>query len=210
MRDRNAPLGEGDIASLAWQKMDGLLPAIVQDAATGQVLMLGYMSREALEITLRDAFATFYSRSRNCLWQKGETSGNRLIVKGVFADCDQDALLVEAEPCGPICHLGTTGCFSDDGVAGVGFLASLARIVHDRALSGKEGSYTARLLGEGVARVAQKVGEEGVEVALAAVSRDKEGCTEEIADLVYHLVVLMEAQGIGWGDVAASLRARHN
>jgi phosphoribosyl-ATP pyrophosphohydrolase/phosphoribosyl-AMP cyclohydrolase len=209
MRDRNAPLSGTDLAGLAWDKMDGLLPAIVQDEATGQVLMLGYMDREALAATLKSGFATFFSRSKARLWQKGETSGNRLAVRGVFADCDDDALLVKAEPGGATCHLGTTSCFSEGGAEGVGFLAQLARIVRDRAASGDEASYTVRLLGEGLARIGQKVGEEGVEVALAAVTRDAEGCAEEIADLLYHLVVLMEAKGLGWEDVAATLRARH-
>ncbi|MGZ8997934.1 MAG: bifunctional phosphoribosyl-AMP cyclohydrolase/phosphoribosyl-ATP diphosphatase HisIE [Allosphingosinicella sp.] len=210
MRDRNAPLSAADLSGLAWEKMEGLLPAIVQDHDTGQVLMLGYMSREALEATLTTGLATFHSRSKGRLWRKGETSGNELAVRGVFADCDGDSLLVESKPTGPICHLGTTSCFSEKGAQGVGFLAALARIVHDRASSGDEGSYTVRLLAEGPARIAQKIGEEGVEVALAAVSRDPAGCAEEIADLVYHLTVLMESKGLAWSDVAAMLEARHH
>ncbi len=210
MRDRNAPLGQGDIAALAWDKMGALIPAVVQDEATGQVLMLGYMDRAALEATLRSGFATFYSRSKGRLWQKGETSGNRLAVSAVFVDCDGDALLVKAQAMGPTCHLGTTSCFAGREPDGVAFLARLARIVHDRALSGEASSYTARLLAEGPGRIAQKVGEEGVEVALAAVSRDVDGCIEETADLVYHLTVLMEARGFGWDDVAARLRERHS
>jgi phosphoribosyl-ATP pyrophosphohydrolase/phosphoribosyl-AMP cyclohydrolase len=209
MRDRNAPLSGADIASLAWDKMDGLLPAVVQDSATGQMLMLGYMNREALAATLGTGFATFHSRSKERLWQKGETSGNRLAVRGVFADCDADALLVKAEPEGPTCHLGTTSCFSEAGADGVGFLAELARIVRERAAGGDPASYTVRLLAEGTARIAQKVGEEGVEVALAAVTRDAAGCAEEMADLLYHLVVLMEARGLRWEDVAEKLRERH-
>ncbi|HTU12495.1 MAG TPA: bifunctional phosphoribosyl-AMP cyclohydrolase/phosphoribosyl-ATP diphosphatase HisIE [Allosphingosinicella sp.] len=209
MRDRNAPLNEADLDALAWSKMDGLLPAIVQDAGTGQVLMLGYMDRAALEATLASGFATFFSRSRGRLWQKGETSGNRLAVKAVLADCDDDALLVRAIPGGPTCHLGTTSCFGAEGPSGVGFLGKLARIVHERAQADPAESYTARLLAEGPQRIAQKVGEEGVEVALAAVTRDAEGCTEEAADLLYHLVVLMEAKGFGWDDVARVLAERH-
>ncbi len=195
--------------ALAWDKMDGLFPTVVQDADTGQVLMLGYMNREALEATLGTGFATFYSRSKSRLWEKGETSGNRLSVRGVFADCDDDALLVRAVPAGPTCHLGTTSCFSESGPDGVGFLAHLARIVHDRAAAGGEASYTARLLSEGLPKIAQKVGEEGVEVALAAVARDRDGCIEETADLAYHLAVLMEARGYDWRDVARVLEARH-
>lgn len=209
MRDRNAPLSAADLGALAWDKMDGLLPAIVQDAGTGQVLMLGYMNGDALEATLSSGFVTFYSRSKSRLWQKGETSGNRLAVRGVFADCDEDALLVKALPEGPTCHLGTTSCFSEEGADGVGFLARLARIVHQRAESGDETSYTARLLGGDPARLAQKIGEEGVELALAAVTRDAAGCVEEAADLLYHLTVLMEAKGFCWDDVTAKLRERH-
>ena len=209
MRDRNAPLKAADLDVLAWAKMDGLLPAMVQDADTGQVLMLGYMDRAALEATLASGLATFFSRSKGRLWQKGETSGNRLAVRAVLADCDEDALLIRAVPEGPTCHLGTTSCFGAEGPSGAGFLAKLARIVHDRAQADPAESYTARLLAEGPARIAQKVGEEGVELALAAVGRDKEGCAEEAADLLYHLVVLMEAKGFGWEDVAKVLAERH-
>ena len=208
MRDRNAPLSAADVAALAWGKMDDLLPAIVQDAASGRVLMLGYMNREALAATLDSGFATFFSRSKGRLWQKGETSGNRLAVTSVHEDCDADGLLVRAQPQGPTCHLGTQSCFGgEDG--GPGWLAELSRIVAARAAAGGEQSYTARLLAEGPARIAQKIGEEGVEVALAAVSRDAEGCAEEVADLLYHIAVLMEARGFGWSDVAAVLQRRH-
>jgi phosphoribosyl-ATP pyrophosphohydrolase/phosphoribosyl-AMP cyclohydrolase len=209
MRDRNAPLTGADIGTLAWEKMDGLLPAIVQDDATGQMLMLGYMSREALGATLERGVVVFHSRSKERLWEKGETSGNRLRVTQVLADCDGDALLVEAEPAGPTCHLGTASCFGTEGAGGAGFLAALSRIVASRAGADPESSYTASLLAGGPAKVAQKIGEEGVELALAAVSRDREGCIEEAADLLYHLVVLMEARGFHWNDVAATLRRRH-
>jgi phosphoribosyl-ATP pyrophosphohydrolase/phosphoribosyl-AMP cyclohydrolase len=209
MRDRNAPLNHGDLDALAWAKMDGLLPAVVQDADTGQVLMLAYMDRAALEATLETGFATFFSRSKGRLWQKGETSGNRLAVQAVLADCDDDALLIRAVPEGPACHLGTTSCFGADGPTGVGFLGNLARIVHERGGADPSESYTARLLAEGLQRIAQKVGEEGVEVALAAVSRDAAGCAEETADLIYHLTVLMEAKGFEWGGVAEVLAERH-
>lgn len=208
MRDRNAPLTGGDIGSLAWDKMGGLIPAVVQDSATGQILMLGYMNRDALAATLASGNATFYSRSRNRLWEKGETSGNRLSVREVRADCDGDALLVNAEPAGPTCHLGTTSCFAGE-AEGAGFLGRLSRIVAGRAGADPSESYTARLLGGPRDKLAQKVGEEGVELALAAVCRDREGCIEETADLVYHVTVLMEARGFGWHDVAAVLRRRH-
>ncbi len=208
MRDRNTPLTAADLDALSWAKMDNLLPAVVQDAGTGQVLMLGYMDRAALAATLDSGFATFFSRSRRRLWQKGETSGNRLSVRAVLADCDDDALLVRAVPEGATCHLDTTSCFSEGGPSGVGFLGKLARIVHGRADADPAESYTARLLGEGPARIAQKVGEEGVELALAAISRDADGCAEEAADLLYHLTVLMEAKGFGWDEVAAILEKR--
>lgn len=209
MRDRNAPLTQSEIDDLAWEKMGGLLPAIVQDEATGQLLMLGYMDRAALAATLASGFATFLSRSKGRLWQKGETSGNRLAVSAVLPDCDLDALLVRARPEGPTCHLGTESCFTDAGVDGVGWLATLARIVHERRAADPADSYTARLLGEGPTRIAQKVGEEGVELALAGVSGDVDACTAECADLLYHVTVLMEARGFGWSDVAALLRRRH-
>jgi phosphoribosyl-ATP pyrophosphohydrolase/phosphoribosyl-AMP cyclohydrolase len=209
MRDRNAPLNEAGIDALAWDKMSGLLPAVVQDRRTGRLLMLGYMDREALAATLASGLATFRSRSRGTLWQKGETSGNVLRVATVHEDCDGDALLVLADPVGPTCHLGTASCFGSGEVEGAGWLAVLSRIIAERAASGGEESYTARLLDEGVPAIAQKIGEEGVEVALAAVTRDLEGCAEEAADLLYHLAVLMEARGFGWNDVVAVLQRRH-
>ena len=209
MRDRSAPLNKADIEALAWEKMDGLLPAAVQDRRSGRLLMLGYMNREALGVTLETGLATFYSRSKQRLWTKGETSGNRLRVTAVHEDCDADALLVLADPEGPTCHLGSESCFGDGGPGGPGWLATLSRIVAARNSAGEESSYTVRLLGQGPARIAQKIGEEGVEVALAAVTRDAEGCAEESADLLYHIAVLMEARGFGWEDVVAVLRRRH-
>jgi len=209
MRDRNAPLTAEEIAGLDWEKMDGLLPAIVQDRRSGRALMLGYMNREALDATLQSGLATFFSRSKQRLWQKGETSGNRLHVAGVFADCDSDALLVVADADGPTCHTGTTSCFGDEASDGPGWLADLSAIVHQRAGSGDDKSYTRRLLAEGIPHIAQKVGEEGVEVALAAVTRDSAGCSEEIADLLYHVTVLMEGLGLGWETVVTVLRSRH-
>jgi phosphoribosyl-ATP pyrophosphohydrolase/phosphoribosyl-AMP cyclohydrolase len=208
MRDRSAPLIEADVPSLAWEKMGGLIPALVQDSLTCEVLMLGYMNAEALGATLESGFVTFFSRSKQRLWEKGETSGNRLQLSGIFADCDGDALLVLAEPQGPVCHLGTQSCFQAP-TAGTGWLGQLSSIIAERARSGDASSYTRKLLDEGAARIGQKIGEEGVEVALAAVARDVEGCVEEVADLVYHVSVLMEARGFGWNDVAAKLKGRH-
>jgi phosphoribosyl-ATP pyrophosphohydrolase/phosphoribosyl-AMP cyclohydrolase len=210
MRDRNAPLTPADLGTLAWDKMDGLLPAAVQDRASGRLLMLGYMNRDALAATLETGLATFWSRSKQRLWQKGETSGNTLRVAAIREDCDADALLVLADPEGPTCHLGTTSCFGGDGPDGPGWLTDLALIVADRAETGEETSYTARLLREGLPRIAQKIGEEGVEIALAAVTRDAAGCAEETADLLYHLTVLMQAKGFGWAEVIEVLRQRHS
>jgi phosphoribosyl-ATP pyrophosphohydrolase/phosphoribosyl-AMP cyclohydrolase len=209
MRDRNAPLTAAEAPALAWNKMDGLLPAIVQDADTGQVLMLGYMDSDGLDATQQTGFVTFFSRSRGRLWTKGETSGNRLSVRAIHPDCDGDALLVRAVPEGPTCHLGTPSCFTDMGPSGVGWLGQLRRIVEQRAAADPETSYTARLLAKGPVRIAQKIGEEGVEVALAGAVGDKEGCISETADLLYHISVLMQARGFGWDDVAAELDKRH-
>jgi len=208
MRDRSSPLTEADIGTLAWEKMDGLLPVIVQDASTSRVLMVGYINAEALAATLADGFVTFFSRSKQRLWQKGETSGNRLRFRGAFEDCDADALLILAEPEGPTCHLGKTSCFEAE-TAGPAWLADLSAIIADRAKSGDGSSYTRQLLDAGPSRIGQKIGEEGVEVALAAVSRDANGCAEEVADLLYHVAVLMEARGFGWEDVVAVLKQRH-
>jgi phosphoribosyl-AMP cyclohydrolase / phosphoribosyl-ATP pyrophosphohydrolase len=197
-----------DVGALAWDKMDGLIPAVVQHHATRQVLMLGYMSRDALARTIESGHVTFFSRSKGRLWTKGETSGHRLQLRGLRPDCDGDALLIEAEPLGPTCHLGTPSCFGDE-VPGVGWLAELGAIVAERASAPAGESYTARLLGEGAPRIAQKIGEEGVEVALAAVAGEREQLVGETADLVYHLAVLMQARGYGWSDVAAELKRRH-
>ncbi len=209
MRDRSAALTAADIDGLDWDKGNGLIPAIVQDADTLQTLMLGYMSREALAATLADGFATFFSRSRGRLWRKGESSGNTLTIRSVHADCDGDALLVLAEPEGPTCHEGTASCFATEGPAGIGWLGQLARIVAERRFTDAEGSYTARLLRDGPMRLSQKVGEEGVELALAGAAGDRGQCIEETADLLYHLTVLMEMRGFDWNDVGAVLRARH-
>lgn len=209
MRDRNAPLTAADLDGLAWDKMDGLLPVVVQDEATLQVLMLGYMNREAVDATLADGQVTFFSRSKGRLWRKGESSGHYLSLRSVHVDCDGDALLVLAEPAGPTCHLGTTSCFSEESAPGLGWLGQLDRIVRARAEDGAEGSYTARLLAEGPQRIAQKVGEEGVELALAGALGDPAQCAEEAADLIYHLNVLMQARNFSWNDVTQVLRERH-
>jgi phosphoribosyl-ATP pyrophosphohydrolase/phosphoribosyl-AMP cyclohydrolase len=209
MWDRSAPLTGANLGTLAWDKVGGLIPAVVQHCRTGQVLMLGYMTGVSLAETLDSRFVTFFSRSRQRLWQKGETSGNRLKLSGVYADCDKDALLVLAEPEGPVCHLGSDSCFLAP-QTGPGWLGELSAIIGERARSGDKSSYTRKLLDAGPHRIGQKIGEEGVEVALAAVGEDPGACVEEVADLLYHVGVLMEARGFGWSDVTARLRERHS
>ncbi|MFY2764599.1 bifunctional phosphoribosyl-AMP cyclohydrolase/phosphoribosyl-ATP diphosphatase HisIE [Arenimonas sp. MALMAid1274] len=194
------------IDALAWDKQDGLLPAIVQDARSRRVLMLGYMDRAALEATLATRRVTFFSRSRQRLWMKGETSGDVLELASLDADCDADTLLVQATPRGPTCHLGRTSCFAE---APGDFLAELDALVAHRERDRPEGSYTSKLFGAGVRRIAQKVGEEGVETALAAVVQDDAALLGEAADLTFHLTVLLRARGLGWQDVVAVLRGRH-
>ncbi len=198
---------DGDL--LMWEAMGGMIPAIVQDSASGEVRMLGYMNRDALEATVKTGFVTFYSRSRGALWRKGETSGNTLALVGIALDCDRDALLVTATPNGPTCHNGTTSCFGDTQAPGTGFIAELERALIDRAKADPATSYTARLLSEGVKRVAQKVGEEGVETALAGVAGDDAELASEAADLVYHLTLLLQARGLSWSPVIDELRRRH-
>ena len=210
MRDRNAPLTNAEIGVLSWDKMDGSLPAIVQGRASGRVLMLGYMNREALQATLESGFATFFSRSKQRLWRKGESSGNVLKVQAVTSDCDGDTLLVIADPHGPTCHEGSLSCFGDAWLRGPGWLAELSAIVAERAVSGGGSSYTRHLLESGAERIAQKIGEEAVELALAAVTRDAAGCAEEAADLLYHLVVLLQVRGMEWEQVIEVLRRRHS
>jgi phosphoribosyl-ATP pyrophosphohydrolase/phosphoribosyl-AMP cyclohydrolase len=192
-----------------WQKSGGLVPAVIQDADTQQVLMLGYMNAEALAQTLATKRVTFFSRSKDRLWVKGETSGHFLDLVDVAADCDNDALLVRARPNGPTCHRGTCSCFSEGGATGTGFLAELERVVTQRLQEGDEKSYTVRLVKEGLPRVAQKIGEEGVETALAAVTAGNAEFAGEAADLLYHLIVLLKAKGLSLADPLAVLEKRH-
>jgi phosphoribosyl-AMP cyclohydrolase / phosphoribosyl-ATP pyrophosphohydrolase len=200
------------VASLDWDKNDGLLPAIVQDAGSGRVLMLGYMNREALRNTLVEKRVTFFSRSKNRLWTKGETSGNTLHVVDVVADCDADTLLVLANPDGPTCHTGTQSCFGDDvaaDAASLSFLMRLESVIAQRISDRPEGSYTARLWSEGLTRIAQKVGEEGVEVALAAATQEDERLVGESADLLYHLALLLKSRNLSLAKVVRELEQRH-
>ena len=198
-----------DAKSLDWKKSDGLIPAIVQDAATRQVLMLGYMNEEALAKTIESGKVHFFSRSRQELWKKGETSGNTFKLVSLAADCDKDTLLVEVKPKGPACHTGTVSCFGDDPAPGLGFLAHLRAIIRKRMKDKPKGSYVGGLMARAPKRPAQKVGEEGVEVAMAAVSESKAALKGEAADLLFHLMVLLESRDLSLDDVVNVLRKRH-
>lgn len=184
-------------ALVDWAKGNGLVPAIVQDARSLRVLMLGYMNEDALKATQDTGLVTFFSRSKGRLWQKGETSGHGLKARAIRLDCDADTLLIMADPLGPTCHKGTTSCFGDAEGPGLSQIADLAATIRARRASGAADSYTAQLLQEGLPRIAQKVGEEGVEVALAAVTAP-DTLAGEAADLLYHWLVLMEAAGQDW------------
>ncbi|MFP4209211.1 MAG: bifunctional phosphoribosyl-AMP cyclohydrolase/phosphoribosyl-ATP diphosphatase HisIE [Wenzhouxiangella sp.] len=199
-------LNAEEIKSLDWNKGGGLLPAIIQDARDGRVLMLGYMNTAALEKTLADRQVTFFSRSKQRLWTKGETSGHVLKLVDVASDCDRDTLLIQAIPHGPTCHLGTPTCFGDSHWPPVGLLARLQALIESRRDGDPEQSYTTRLLQGDLARCAQKVGEEGVETALAAVTGIK--LDEEAADLLYHLLVCLSAAGSSLDQVLAELQRR--
>lgn len=190
-------------------RADGLVPVVVQDADTLQVLMLGYMNREALEKTFDSGKVTFWSRSRNCLWTKGETSGNYLELKSVSVDCDNDTLLVRAVPYGPTCHNGTTTCFGDQVPDHEGFIRKLQAVIRDRHEKMPEGSYTTYLFDKGTNKMAQKVGEEAVETVIEAVAHNKERLIYESSDLIYHLLVLLESEGLSIADLEKELQSRH-
>ncbi|HEY2396651.1 MAG TPA: bifunctional phosphoribosyl-AMP cyclohydrolase/phosphoribosyl-ATP diphosphatase HisIE [Rudaea sp.] len=198
-----------ELDGLDWSKGDGLLPAIVQHWRSGAVLMLGYMNRDALQLTQQSGKVTFWSRSKQRLWTKGETSGNFLLLKSLRADCDGDTLLVAAEPRGPTCHLGTASCFGDSALPPLAFLAELDAVIAQRAGQRPAGSYTTKLFESGLGRMAQKVGEEGVETALAGVGESDEALLGESADLLFHLLVLLRARGFGLDDIVGVLDARH-
>ena len=186
---------------------DGLVPAIVQDAQTGKVLMLGYMSRESLEKTLAERRATFFSRSKNRLWTKGETSGHFLDVVELRADCDADAILIKARPHGPVCHTGSDTCFDEKNLP-PSFLPQLESIIEDRFSNPREGSYVASLVAKGINKIAQKVGEEAVEVVIEAKDDNRGLFLGEAADLVFHLLVLLRAKGTNLSEVGEVLRNR--
>jgi phosphoribosyl-ATP pyrophosphohydrolase/phosphoribosyl-AMP cyclohydrolase len=200
------------LAALDWEKSRGLLPAIVQHHSNGSVLMLGYMTREALAATRASGRVTFFSRSRQRLWTKGETSGHFLEVRAMAADCDGDALLILAQPSGPVCHRGTLTCFGADApqtaAQPYGFLGELTRTIRERIETRPVDSYTVKLLDEGPRRIAQKVGEEGLELALASVAQGDAEVIAEAADLLYHVALLLQAKGLSLAQVVAELAAR--
>jgi len=197
-----------DPDTLDFDKGGGLIPAVVQDVDTLQVLTLAYMDRAALEETIESGEATFLSRSRGGRWRKGETSGDRLFVRQIIADCDGDALVVKVRPVGNACHLNRVSCFGDEDAPGLGRLARLERTIAERADADPSESWTARLLAEGPKRAAQKVGEEGVETALAGAAGDETELASEAADLIYHLLVLLKARGLSSHDVLEVLAGR--
>jgi len=206
------PIGFRQLDRLDFSKGDGLLPAVIQHAGIGTVLMIGYMNREALEATLTRGRVVFFSRSKGRLWEKGETSGHSLEVAEIHADCDRDALLVTVWPKGPVCHLGSANCFGKEPNTSsekLAFLAHLEHVIGERIAAQPEGSYTARLVASGMRRVAQKVSEEGLEVALAAAAGTDGEVVAEASDLIYHVLVLLKARGLSLERVLAELRARH-
>jgi len=200
-------LQENHIDSLKFDAA-GLITTVVQHAHSGEVLMVAWMNRDALALTLQRQRLVFWSRSRQQLWEKGETSGNTLTLVLLTADCDHDTLLARALPAGPVCHTGSATCFGEAG-SGVGFLANLQHIIARRASESPESSYTAKLLAAGTQRVAQKVGEEGVELALAATTNDRQKIIDESADLFYHTLVLLRAKDVSLEEVTARLAERH-
>jgi phosphoribosyl-ATP pyrophosphohydrolase/phosphoribosyl-AMP cyclohydrolase len=200
------------IETLDWDKGNGLLPAVVQDARNGQVLMLGFVNEAALRETIESRRVTFFSRTKNRLWTKGETSKDYLNVVDIATDCDVDSILITAIPDGPTCHNGTRSCFGDSirsDAAAIAFLAKLEAVIAQRVEERPEGSYTAKLWSDGVTRMAQKVGEEGVEVALAAATQDDDRLVGESADLLFHLTLLLKSRGLSLTRVIGELERRH-
>ena len=196
------------IEQLDFEKVDGLMPVIVQNAVSGRVLMLGYMNRQALEKTLQTGLVTFWSRSKGRLWTKGETSGNFLNLVDIGTDCDNDSLLILARPQGSTCHLGRESCFGELAPS-LEFIAKLEQILSDRKTASPESSYTASLYAKGTKRIAQKVGEEAVETALAATVHNRQETIDEASDLVYHLLVLLQQENLDLSAIAQNLKRRH-
>jgi len=199
-----------DINAIDFNKSaDGLIPAVIQDNATLQVLMLGYMDKAALEQTIQIRRVTFYSRSKKRLWVKGETSENYLLLEDIFIDCDNDTILVMATPCGPTCHTGSISCFTDQATPALSRLGMLDKVIRDRIANPTENSYTHKLISRGLNKVAQKVGEEAVEVVIAALAESREEYLGEMTDLLYHSLILLHAQGMNLDDVAEVIAERH-
>ena len=188
-------------------KGNGLVPAVIQDNNTLQVLMVGYMNEEALEKTIKDKKVTFFSRSKNRLWTKGETSGNYLFVEEILSDCDKDSLLIRVNPAGPVCHTGSTSCFGDE--ISKGFIYELEHIINQRIRKNSEDSYTNKLYKKGINKVAQKVGEEAVELIIEAKDDNIELFQNEAADLLYHLLILLKSKNVRFSDVEEVLKKRH-
>ena len=195
--------------TLDFEKMGGLIPAIVQDNNTNKVLMLGFMNEEALEQTLSSGKVTFFSRTKNRLWMKGETSGNTLSVVSITPDCDNDTLLIKAIPSGPVCHLGTDTCFGEKNEEDIMFLKYLQNFIERRRHEMPEGSYTTTLFQKGINRMAQKVGEEAVETVIEATNGTEDRLIYEASDLIYHLIVLLTSKGLRIDDLARELKKRH-
>ncbi|CNI18123.1 bifunctional phosphoribosyl-AMP cyclohydrolase/phosphoribosyl-ATP diphosphatase HisIE [Yersinia pekkanenii] len=201
-------LSEQQINQLDWEKVDHLMPAIVQHAVSGEVLMMGYMNQAALAVTEKTGKVTFFSRTKQRLWTKGESSGHFLNVVNIYPDCDNDTLLILVNPIGPTCHLGSNSCFAP-AASDWGFLYQLEQLLASRKLADPASSYTAQLYASGTKRIAQKVGEEGVETALAATVNDREELTNEASDLMYHLLVLLQDQDLDLSKIIGRLRERH-
>ena len=196
--------------NLNFSKAGGLIPAVVQDDATGKALMVGFMNEEAYQKTVDSRLVTFYSRTRNRLWTKGEESGNFLDVVDILEDCDYDTLLVKVHPRGPVCHTGADTCFGEENNHnGIHFLEYLQEFIHTRRIEMPQGSYTTKLFESGINKIAQKVGEEAVELVIEAKDQNDELFLNEAADLMYHLIVLLEARGYSLNDVAGVLKVRH-
>ena len=194
---------------LNFKKLDGLIPAVIQDSSSARVLMVGFMNKEAFDKTIEIGKVTFYSRTRKRLWTKGEESGNFLYVKEVIPDCDQDTLLIKVDPEGPVCHTGQDTCFNEPNSVNVNFLSELQDIIHNRKSELPEDSYTTKLFKAGINKIAQKVGEEAVELIIEAKDENDELLLNEAADLIYHLLVLLSARDKDIRDVVAVLEERH-
>lgn len=198
------------IDNLAWDKMKGLLPAIIQDAKSNVILMHAYMNQEALQKTIETEWVTFYSRSKKTLWVKGETSGNKLRLVDIATDCDGDTLLVKANPTGAICHTGSSTCFGEIDLSDWDFIQKLENIISQRQQSPRKDSYTSKLFQQGTNRIAQKVGEEGVEVAMAAIEKNNTEFCAEVADLLFHILVLLKSKNLALTDVIQILKKRQS